>query len=345
MQRSAIPGLVLCSAAVLLASCGSDVASTSQPRPAVPPLSTDVTTMSSGQSCNQPTHPSALIIDSVTTPAAYGIAVREDGLTYFTELFNGGVGITSTQTRTVDGFIPTGNIPTGVAFSPDGGTAYVTNQSSQNVGVINVSTAQQVATIFTPAGSPLVVRVSPDGSRLFIATGSTTVYIVDTQTLQIIGSVQVGFAPNAFAINPDARLAYASASAGGSVTEFDMFTGNVLRTFNVGGTPQDMAVTRDGSRLYVATEAGFLQEINLQTGQLASTMQLDGGAFGIGVTPDDVQAYVGIPSVGEVQIFNLQSRKLAQTLTVGGNPRRIAFSQLGHIGAIANLSGYVTFVR
>jgi hypothetical protein len=46
-----------------------------------------------------------------------------------------------------------------------------------------------------------------------------------------------------------------------------------------------------------------------------------------------------------VQIFNLQSHKLAQTLKVGGNPRRIAFSQLGHIGAIANLNGYITFVR
>jgi hypothetical protein len=30
---------------------------------------------------------------------------------------------------------------------------------------------------------------------------------------------------------------------------------------------------------------------------------------------------------------------------VHGDPRRIAFSQQGHIGAIANLAGYVTFVR
>ncbi|HEX4599986.1 MAG TPA: beta-propeller fold lactonase family protein [Gemmatimonadales bacterium] len=286
------------------------------------------------------------MLDSVGTPPAYGIAVREDGLSYFTELYNGGVGITTVQTRTVNGFIATGQIPTGVTFSPDGNTAYVTNQYSNNVSVIDVPSATVVATIPIPNGlSPYVVRVSPDGTRLFISTNGSTVFIVDTRTLQFIASVQVGFAPNAFAVNPDARLIYVSAAFGASVSEIDMFTGTVLRTFSVSGIPQDMAVTRDGEFLYVANEAGFLDQVTLLSGQVTATIPLAGGAFGMGVTPDDAQAYVGIPDKGVVQIFNLQSRKLAQTLTVGGNPRRIAFSQQGHIGAIANLNGYVSFVR
>jgi len=199
-------------------------------------------------SCQPSTHPSGLLIESVTTPTAFGIAVREDGLTYFTELFNGGVGITSTQTRTVDGFIATGQIPTGVAFSRDGKTAYVTNQSSQNVGVIDVASAQQVATIPTPGGEdPFVVRVSPDGSRLFISTNTTTVYIVDTQTRQVIGSVRVGFAPNGFAVHPDGRIIYISSAVGGSVTEVDMFTGAALRTFTVGGVPQAPLTGEEGT--------------------------------------------------------------------------------------------------
>ncbi len=345
MHHPKLAVLLLCGTAAFLTACGSDAASTNQPRSFVPPLSADVQTMNSGQSCNQKTHPNALIIDTIITPATFGIAVRDDGLTYFTELYNGGVGITSTQTRTIDGFIPTGDIPTGLAFSPDGFTAYVTNQYSQNVGVIDVATAQQVATIFTPAGNPSVVRVSLDGSRLFIGTTSTTVYIVDTQTRQIINSVQTGYVPNGFDVAPDGRIAYAAAAFGGNVTEFDIVTGDVLRTFNVGGTPQDLAVTKNGKFLYVANESGFLNEIDLQTGQVTANIPLVGGAFGIGVTPDDVQAYVGIPNAGVVQVFNLQSHHLATTINVGGNPRRIAFSQQGHIGAVANLNGFITLVR
>ncbi len=342
MRPTAVAVLLVCGAAAWLSSCSSDSAP-----PTAQPAAPGRLLADAAPACGQPpTHPTGLVLDSVATPPAWGIAVRDDGLTYFTESYNGGVGITSTQTRTLDGFIPTGQIPTGVDFAPDGATAYVTNQYSYNVGVIDVASAQQVATIPIPNGaSPFVVRVSPDGSRLFISTSTTTVYIVDTGTREIIGSVEVGFAPNAFAVHPDGRIIYVSAFAGGTVTEVDMFTGMALRTFTVGGTPQDMAVTRDGQRLYVANEAGYLNEVDLMSGQVTATIPLVGGGFGIGVTPDDNQAYVSIPGAGLVQIFNLQSRKLAATLSVGGEPRRLAFSQQGHIGAIANLRGYVTFVR
>src|SRR3989440_8013538 len=43
--------------------------------------------------CQPKTHPNG-VIDKVTTPPAFGIAVRDDGLAYFTEFQNGGVGIT-----------------------------------------------------------------------------------------------------------------------------------------------------------------------------------------------------------------------------------------------------------
>jgi YVTN family beta-propeller protein len=284
-------------------------------------------------------------VDKVITPASWGIAVRDDGLTYFTEPFSNGVGITSTGTRTIDGFIATGTDPIGAAFSPDGGTAYVTNLLSNSVSIIDVASGQSVGTISTGSASPFVVRVSPDGERLFIATNGNVVLVVSTATREIIKTVEVGYAPNGFAVHPDGRIMYVSSFIGGTVAEVDMVTEQVLRTFFVGGTPQDMAVNRKGTRLYVANEQGYLNEIDLFSGEQLPNIVLAGGGFGVGVTPDDGEAYVSEPAAGLVQVFSLQTRKLSRTINVGGEPRRLGFSQQGKIGAIANMAGYLTFVR
>jgi hypothetical protein len=44
-------------------------------------------------------------------------------------------------------------------------------------------------------------------------------------------------------------------------------------------------------------------------------------------------------------IFGLQNRKLTRSINVGAEPRRVASSEQGKIGAISNMAGYVTFVR
>jgi YVTN family beta-propeller protein len=130
------------------------------------------------------------------------VAVRDDGLAYFTQLFESGVGITSTLTRTIDGFIPTGFVPTGVAFSPDGGTVYVGNQDA-TVTVIDVVTQTPVATWGTEDTPVFAVQVSPEGDLLFAGGGSNMLYVFDTQTGEILNRVTVGHAPNAFAVAPD----------------------------------------------------------------------------------------------------------------------------------------------
>lgn len=339
MRKAARLGIALGGITSLVVACSHD-APTSTHRPGA--LATDITA-ASGNACvpTPPGRPGG-ILDSLSAPTPWGVAVRDDGLTFFTEVYNSGVGVTNTKTKTIDNFIPTGAIPTGIAFSPDGATAYVANEYG-DVSVLDVTTQTKVASIAVP--NPLAVRVSPDGTQLFVATGGSSVYVVDVASRQIVKTVQVGYAPNGFAVSPDGRMLYVSSFLGGTVSEIDMFTTTVLRTFTVGGVPQELAINRRGTHLYVANEGGYLSDIDLTTGQLAPTIQLQGGGFGVGVTPDDAEAYVTIPNSGVVQVFSLQTGTLSSTLNVGGNPRRVAFSQLGHIGAITNAAGYLTFVH
>jgi YVTN family beta-propeller protein len=338
MRPAARTSVLLCSFASIVLGC------TDSPTAVSESSNTPSFAATTSSACEPKTHPGK-IVDKVNTPATWGIAVRDDGLAYFTEPFDNGLGITSTGTRTVNGFIATGIDPIGAAFSPDGGTAYVTNLLSNSVSVVDAATNHAVGSISTGEASPFVVRVSPDGERLYVATNNNVVLIYSTATRELVKSVEVGYAPNGFAVHPDGRIMYVSSFLGGTVAEVDMVTEQVLRTFYVGGTPQEMAVNRKGTRLYVANEEGYLNEIDLFSGEQLPSIQLAGGGFGVGVTPDDGEAYVSEPGAGLVQVFALQSRKLSRTINVGGEPRRLAFSQQGKIGAIANMAGYLTFVR
>jgi YVTN family beta-propeller protein len=337
MRRAAPSGVLLYCLASVLVGCADEAPTGTLPE------SPSFAFASTG-TCEPGTRPGK-IVEKVVTPPAWGVAVRDDGLAYFAAPFQDAVGITSTRTRTVDGFIQVGDQPLGVAFAPDGQTAYVTNLFSSTVSVIDVATASEVATIPLGGAAPFVVHVSPDGERLYVSASGNQVFIFETATRSLVKTVEVGAEPNGFAVHPDGRMLYVSSFSGRTVSEIDMVTETVLRTFDVGGTPQEMAVNRKGNRLYVANEARFLSEIDLQTGEQLPIIPLAGGGFGVGVTKDDGEAYVALPSAGLVQVFNLQQRKLTRQINVEGEPRRIAFSEQGSIGAISNMRGYITFVR
>ena len=329
MRRAARAGVLLCGLVILSAACGGDTPTSAVDQPVA----------------EVRVHPRG-VVDKVDASLPWGVAVRDDGLALFTQLASGGVGITSTKTRGLDGFIPTGLTPTGIVLSPDGNTAYVANQFGNqfgNVSRIDVATRQVTGSV--DIANAQAVRLSPDGSQLFVATTGTAVVTVNLATLSIVRTVDVGSAPNGFAVHPGGRLLYVSSFDAGTVSEIDMFTGQVLRTFTTFGTPQEMALNRKGTRLYVANEAGRLDEIDLASGELAPSIPLQAGAFGVGVTPDDGQAYLTLPSAGLIQVFTLQTRKLAKTIDVGGDPRRIAFSQLGRVAAVTNAAGFITFIR
>jgi YVTN family beta-propeller protein len=338
--RSGVIGLVLCA---LVSACHDGGGPT---EPIVPPNGTRIDLASPGSNACKPpkVHPAGKIIGTVSAPSPWDVAVRDDGAAYFTELFSNGVGITNTATRTISGFIPTGSLPTGIAMSPDGTRIYTANQGDNTVTAIDAVNNVVVGTV-TIAASPFSVEVSPDNTQLFVGNNDNTMTIVDIASLQITKTVTIGFATNGFAVDPTGRFLYANSFVSASVSEIDIVTGNVLRTFTLGGTTQGMALNKKGTHLFVANQAGYITDIDLRSGQPGAQYPIAGVGFGVGVTPDDHDAWITLPLDGKVQVFNLQNHKVSATLNVGGEPRRVSFSDAGKIGAITNMAGYVTFVQ
>jgi YVTN family beta-propeller protein len=290
-------------------------------------------------------HPEGVILGAEPLSGApFSVAISRDGVIYVTRPTAASVARLDTSLVVEDTF-PVGNEPTGITFAPDGQTAYVANQFSQDVGVIDVATNQQVASIPIPA-DPFVPFVSPDGSKVFITSNTSMVYIADAATRTLVDSVRVTHAPNGFALHPDMTRVYVSTFVGGTVSEIDLATDSIVRGWTPGGMPQDMVVTPDGSELFVANESGWVNVYDLGTGDAVDSIPLNGGGFGMALSPDQEHLYVSESNAGNVEVINIASRTIIHTIYVGAQPRRIAFTRHGGVAVVPNESGgYVSFLK
>ncbi|WP_407695990.1 YncE family protein, partial [Sphaerimonospora thailandensis] len=90
--------------------------------------------------------------------------------------------------------------PTGVAITPDGNRAYVTNFFTGNVSVINTATNTVTTTVPVGAG-PAGVAITPGGNRAYVTNfGSNNVSVINTATNTVTTTVPVGNRPLGVAV-------------------------------------------------------------------------------------------------------------------------------------------------
>ena len=106
---------------------------------------------------------------------------------------------TNTVTATVEMFQPVG-----VAITPDGTRAYVTNSSATfgSVSVIDTATNTVTATVGTGPNAQSLA-ITPDGAHVYVACfGANSISVIDTATNTVSATIGVGLSPVGVAIAP-----------------------------------------------------------------------------------------------------------------------------------------------
>lgn len=244
------------------------------------------------------------------------------------------VSVIDTAANTVVATIPAGNLPLGVAVSPDGTRAYVTNDREYSkVLVFETATNTEVATLIV-GYRPFDVTFTPDGTRAYVTNyGSRTVSVIDTTTSPPTvdpTAIPVMTAPCAVVITPDGTRAYVAHRDSNTVLVIDTATNTVIATIPIivpiVTGPIGAAITPDGTRVYVANARDYTLSV-IDTANNTVSKHIQSGGHGpnwvaIATTPAGTMAYVTNYYSNDVSVIDTATDTVVAMITavdgVGG---------------------------
>ena len=186
---------------------------------------------------------------------------------------------------------------------PAGGRLFVTNENSGDITVVDVAATKVIATI--PVGKrPRGIRVSPDGSTLYVALSGSPMAPpgVDESTLPPADKKADGI--GVVGVN-EQRL---------------------LRVIKAGSDPEQTAISSDGTRIFVANEdTGELTVVAADDGHVLATFMVGGEPEGVDLRPDGRVVYVTSEEDNQIAAIDAVDLKLLKTFKVGPRPRSTAF--------------------
>jgi len=207
--------------------------------------------------------------------------------------------------------IKVGTNPSGMAITPNGDTAYVTNSNAMNghpttITVINLVTDRPEKTIDVAADT---IAVTLNGEVAF-ALGPDAVIPIAVATNRAERPIDLGGVPQAIALAPDGQIAwvlatpdlrFGSKSTSVTLTAIDTGTYRIGKVIRLAGMPQTgqffVAITANGAHIFVLGQgsgkrASILAEIAASNDVAGSPMRLGPDATALAVSPNSAFAYV-----------------------------------------------------
>jgi len=136
-------------------------------------------------------------------------------------------------------------------------------------------------------GLPVDVKLSPDGSRYYVANqGLGGVTVIDARTLHRIRFIRTGRGAHGLAISRDAAQLYVSNRLAGSISVISLATGRLVTTWHVGASPDMLQVSADGSQLWVSNRfANSISVISTRSGHVIHTIPVGASPHGLTYFP------------------------------------------------------------
>ena len=161
----------------------------------------------------------------------------------------------------------------------------------------------------------LACAITPDGKKIYVADRDlATVTVLDAKTFSVIKTIVT---PSAGAVDiisspPSFQRIYVSNQITGVLTVISTATDTVLGNVNLGGSPNRVAITPDGSLLFVGQSVGGLVLIldaltSPSTPSLLASVFVGGKPGATSITPNGHTAYTASATNSTLTIIDIKT--------------------------------------
>jgi YVTN family beta-propeller protein len=234
------------------------------------------------------------------------------------------------------GELPEGDVPSGIAFTPDGAKIIVAHRDTQNLIIYDANTRAFLGEIQL-SGSPNELALTTDGHYAVTANiFEDTASIVDLQTNTETAVVTVGNQPGMVRITPDNSTAIVGNTADGTVSVIDIAAATELR--QIDGVAYSATISMNfESAAVIAAFTGFecvdnatllnvdyynarIRFIDITTGS-ATDVACTSRPRGIAITSDRTKAVCSHASSSLITVIDTTAQTITKTIDVGANGR------------------------
>jgi len=214
--------------------------------------------------------------------------------------------ITTAPMHTVTSTIIDANLghPIAAAATRGGDAVWVVNRDSDAITIIGTGTDTVIDTLFHPCVDfPRGVVANPVNHEMYVMSdGTASICVFDRVSRTFLRAIYVGASPQSAVVLPNGTALYMITGNNESALRVDLPSGSITTIPDVDG--QQLAMTADGSRVYVAREGDGLAMIDTSDNSVTS-IPLTGDPSAYGVAVHDAAGRVFVSDTYRIFVVDL----------------------------------------
>jgi YVTN family beta-propeller protein len=217
--------------------------------------------------------------------------------------------------------------PYNLYFTPDGKKAIVVVERLARLDFRDPNTWQLIKSVPIPWRGIDHLDFSADGSYLIGSTEWSGILVkIDTRTMEITGSLNVGGLPIDVRLAPSGDVFYVTNQGRNGVSIVDPLSMRELAFLPTARGAHGLQVSRDTRLMYVSNrDAGSISVINLQERRVVATWKIGGSPDMMQLSPNGTQLWVSGRYYGTVAVVDTDTGKLLRTVRAGAGAHGLTY--------------------